>query len=92
MNAPSSRTYLFNGIALLGLLALTISAAYLNLGAFNTILAMLISAAKTALIVVFFMNLRYSRPLVWVCAAAGLFWLGIMFVLALSDYLTRGWR
>jgi hypothetical protein len=27
----------------------------------------------------------------WIALAAGLFWLGIMIVLTLSDYLTRHW-
>jgi cytochrome c oxidase subunit IV len=92
MNTPSARTYLFNGLALLGLLALTIGAAYVNLGPLNTVLAMLIALAKGALILLFFMQLRYSKPIVWIFAGAGFFWLGIMFVLALSDYLSRGWR
>jgi hypothetical protein len=38
------------------------------------------------------MHLRYSKPSMWVFAGVGLFWLGIMFALALSDYLTRGWK
>ncbi len=92
MNAPSARTYSFTGIALLGFLALTIGAAYLNLGPLNTAVAMSISLAKGALIVLFFMHLRYSRPILWVFAGAGFFWLGIMFVLALSDYMSRGWK
>ncbi|HEY0368662.1 MAG TPA: cytochrome C oxidase subunit IV family protein [Chthoniobacterales bacterium] len=92
MNAPSGRTYLINGFALLGFLALTVAAAYINLGPLNTIVALLISAAKAALIILFFMHIRYSKPLVWVCAGAGFFWLGIMLVLAMSDYLSRGWR
>jgi cytochrome c oxidase subunit 4 len=91
MNAPSGRTYLFNGFALLGFLALTIGVAYVNLGPLNTIVAMTISAAKGALIILFFMQVRYSKPLIWLCAGAGLFWLGIMIFLALSDYMTRGW-
>ncbi len=94
MNAthPASRTYFINGAALLGFLALTICAAYVNLGPFNTVVAMLISLAKGTLIVLFFMHLRYSRPLIWVVAGAGIFWLAIMLTLALTDYLTRGWR
>lgn len=92
MSAPTSRTYLVNGAALLGFLALTIAAAYVNLGPFNTIVAMLISAAKGALILLFFMHLRYSKPTLWIFAAAGFFWLGIMLVLTLNDYLTRGWQ
>jgi cytochrome c oxidase subunit 4 len=92
MNAPSARTYLLNGIALLAFLALTIAAAYINLGPLNTSVSMLISLAKAALIVLFFMHLRYSKPVMWVFVGAGFFWLGIMLVLAMSDYMTRGWR
>ena len=91
MNHPTPRTYFWNGAALLGLLALTIGAAYVNLGPFNSAVAMAISLAKGALIILFFMHLRYSRPLLWLFAGAGFFWLGIMLVLALSDYMTRGW-
>ena len=92
MNAPSPRTYLISGVLLLALLALTIGVAYVNLGPLNTVAAMTISLAKGALIVLFFMHLRYSKPVIWLFAAAGFFWLGIMLVLALSDYLTRGWH
>lgn len=92
MKPPDARTYLINGAALLALLALTIAASYLNLGPFNTAVAMLISLAKGSLILLFFMHLRYSKPLIWIAAGAGFFWVGIMLALALSDYLTRGWR
>ena len=92
MKTPLARSYFITGLALLGLLALTITAAYVNLGPLNVMTAMTISAAKTALIILFFMHLRYSKPLVWIFAGAGVFWLGIMLSLALSDYLTRGWR
>jgi cytochrome c oxidase subunit 4 len=89
---PTAWTYFVNGVALLAFLALTIFVAHINLGPFNTIVALSISIAKAALIILFFMHLRYSKPLVWVFACAGFFWLAIMLTLALSDYLTRGWR
>ncbi|MFL6537606.1 MAG: cytochrome C oxidase subunit IV family protein [Chthoniobacterales bacterium] len=92
MNAPSARTYLLNGVALLAFLGLTICAAYINLGPLNTIVAMSISAAKAALIILFFMHMRYGKPVMWLFVGAGFFWLGIMLVLAMSDYLSRGWR
>lgn len=92
MNAPSARTYLFTGIALLAFLALTIAAAYIDLGPLNTAVAMAISLAKGALIVLFFMHIRYSKPILWVFVGAGFFWLGIMLVLAMSDYMSRGWN
>ena len=89
---PGSRSYLLNGLALLILLGLTIGAAHINLGPLNTVVALSISVTKAALIILFFMHIRYSKPLMWLCAGAGFFWLGIMIVLAMSDYLTRGWR
>ena len=92
MKAPTARTYLVNSALLLVLLGLTVGVAFVNLGPLNTVVAMSISVAKGALIVLFFMHLRYSKPVIWIFAAAGFFWLGIMLVLALSDYLTRGWR
>ncbi|HJT81532.1 MAG TPA: cytochrome C oxidase subunit IV family protein [Chthoniobacterales bacterium] len=92
MKEPTARIYLLTGVALLTLLGLTIAAAYMNLGPFNPAVAMLIALAKGSLIALFFMHLRYSKPLMWIFAGAGVFWLGIMLVLALSDYLTRGWR
>lgn len=92
MRKPSAQSYLLTGFALLTFLALTISAAYMNLGPLNTIVAMSISVAKSALIVLFFMHLRYSKPIMWVFVAAGFFWLGIMLVLGMSDYMSRGWR
>ncbi|MHA3774127.1 cytochrome C oxidase subunit IV family protein [Verrucomicrobiota bacterium sgz303538] len=76
--------------ALLGLLLLTVGAAYIDLGPLNTVVAMSISLAKGALILLFFMHLRYGSGLIRIAALAGIFWLGILFVLALSDFLTRG--
>ena len=89
---PASKRFLFTAAALLGLLALTVGAAYVNLGPFNTIAAMTISVAKATLIVVFFMEIRERGPVIWVALATGLFWLGIMFALSMSDFMTRGWK
>lgn len=76
-------------IALMALLVLTVSASFVELGPFNTVVAMLISVAKAALILLFFMHLRWAQPLLWVFAGAGFFWLGILILLAMSDYSTR---
>ena len=89
---PASKRFLFTAGALLGLLALTIGAAYVNLGPFNTIAAMTISVAKATLIVVFFMEIRERSPVIWIALATGLFWLGIMFALSMSDFMARGWK
>jgi cytochrome c oxidase subunit 4 len=90
--ASPARVYILNGVALLGLLALTIAASFLNLGVLNSIIAASISVASAALILLFYMHVRRSKPRLWVFVGAGFFWLGIMFVLAFTDFLTRGWR
>lgn len=77
--------------ALLGLLGLTAAAAFLRLGAFHTVVAYGVAIAKAGLIAWVFMDLQTSPKLTRLMAVLGLFWLGILFVLSLSDFLTRGW-
>ncbi|HEX8843649.1 MAG TPA: cytochrome C oxidase subunit IV family protein [Pyrinomonadaceae bacterium] len=73
--------------------ALTVLAAFQDLDHFfagaNTVLALTIAVIKATLVVLYFMHVRYSSRLTWVIVAAGIFWLAIMFVLTISDYLTR---
>ncbi len=92
INAASARTYLLIGAALLGLLAVTIVASYFNLGVLNPIVTASISVTSTALIILFYMHVRRSKAVLWVFVGVGFFWLGLLFVLAFSDFLTRGWR
>ncbi len=83
--------YYWNFFALMVLLVLTLVAAMFDLGEFNTIIAMTIAVAKAVLVVLYFMHLRWSTPLVRVFAGAALFWLLILFVLTLDDYFSRPW-
>lgn len=85
------RTIVFVYLTLMGLLALTIGVDFLKLGAFNTVIAVLIATAKAILILTFFMELRIARRLTVAFAMVGFFWLVILFGHTLSDYLTRGW-
>ena len=71
------------------LLAGTVASAYVPMGIFNTIVNLAIAALKVALIMLFFMKLRSSSPLLRLSALAGLFWLIFMFALTGSDYFTR---
>ncbi|HET6880377.1 MAG TPA: cytochrome C oxidase subunit IV family protein [Pirellulales bacterium] len=88
---PSVLGLVANFFALMILLAATIAIAEVDLGKGNFIASTLIAATKMTLIMLFFMNLRYSKPLSRLVACAGFFWLAIMFVLTFSDYLSRGW-
>lgn len=72
-------------LALLVLLGLTFGAAHLPLGGFNVVIGLAIAGIKVALVVVIFMGLGHSSSLVRLAAAAGVFWLTILFVLTLTD-------
>ena len=97
------RTNLIVFASLLALLAATVGMAFVDLDIqiqgrsgpidvpLNFPLAMAIAATKAVLIMLYFMHLRYSARLTWVAAGASFLWLGILLVLSLSDYLSRGW-
>jgi cytochrome c oxidase subunit IV len=72
-------------LALLFLLALTFTIAHVPLGSLNVVAGLVIAAIKVAFVVVIFMGLGHSSALVRVAAAAGIFWLLILFVLTLTD-------
>jgi cytochrome c oxidase subunit IV len=83
------KTYLQVFAALFVLLVVTVGIAEVHLGVLNTPIAMLIAGAKAALILLVFMNVRYSPPLVRVFAAGGFLWLLVLFIFTFSDLLTR---
>lgn len=76
--------------ALLVLTAATVGVSKLELGELNFIAAMTIAVIKGTLVAMIFMDLRRSSSLTKLIAGAGLFWLAIMLVFLLSDYLSRG--
>lgn len=84
------RTYAGVLAALLGLTALTTGVAFIDLGRLNTPVAIAIAIAKASMVALIFMHLRDSSRLTYIVVLAALFWLGIMIVLSMSDYLTRG--
>jgi cytochrome c oxidase subunit 4 len=75
--------------ALIVLFALTLGTAYLPLGSGNIVVNLLIAAVMLGVLVTFLMDLKNSNALIRVVAAAGLFWLMMMFVLTFNDYLSR---
>jgi cytochrome c oxidase subunit 4 len=75
---------------LMVLLVATIGAALVDLGPLNLAVSLLIAVVKGVLIVLIFMHVRYSEPLVWVFAGAAFLWLAILIGLSLGDVLTRG--
>jgi cytochrome c oxidase subunit 4 len=89
------RVYLAVFLALLGGTALTTWVASHDLGGLNDVVALAIAGTKAALVILYFMHVRYQSRLVWVFSLAGFVWLVLFFILILADYETRlpvqGW-
>jgi cytochrome c oxidase subunit IV len=86
--------------ALMVLLCLTVTAAFVDLDKmvgghhqgnvyYNMGVAILIAMFKAALVILFFMHIKYGSRLASAFAVAGFVWLGILITLSLSDYFTR---
>jgi cytochrome c oxidase subunit IV len=86
----SRRTYALVFLALLVLTALTTGIAFVDLrGGWNNVVALTIAVAKAALVILYFMHVRYSDKLTWVFVGAGFFWLLIMIGGIMDDVRTR---
>lgn len=71
--------------ALLGLTVLTVAATQLDLGSANLALAMAIATAKAALVVLYFMHMRYDHPFNAVVFVTALAFVALFVVFTLLD-------
>lgn len=86
-----ARTYVGIWIALMCLTVITASVAFVDLGPLNTVVALVIATFKALLVVLIFMHVKYaSEKLTKMVIASSLFWLLLLLLLSLADYLTRG--
>lgn len=83
------KRYLLTWLALMVLLTLTLGSAYLHLGAWNSVINLLIALVKAVLVAVIFMQLGAARASIRLCVGVALFALTLLFLLSGSDYATR---
>jgi cytochrome c oxidase subunit 4 len=88
---PSLKTYLTIYVLLIVALAATVAIAFVHLGFWNLPAALAIAFFKAALVVLFFMHVKYSPRLTWIVVSAGLIWFSIMLALTIADYVSRSW-
>jgi cytochrome c oxidase subunit IV len=76
--------------ALICLTVLTAAVAFVDLGPFNTVVALVIASLKALLVILFFMHVKYtSEKMTKVVVVSAIFWLLILLALSLADYTTR---
>ena len=86
--APKSQLFAVFA-ALMVLTVATVLVSRLNLGYFNLPLAMAVAVTKALLVILIFMEVKYSPRLVQVTAGVGFLFLGIMILYTMTDYLSR---
>jgi cytochrome c oxidase subunit 4 len=84
------RTYVLVGASLLFLTWLTVRVSYMDFGVFNLLVGVGIATVKAALVVMFFMHLKYDEPFNKVVFMGCLAFLAVFFVLTLADTMERG--
>jgi cytochrome c oxidase subunit 4 len=86
----ASKLYYAIWITLLVLTVVTALVARVDLGPFNTIVALVIATFKALLVVLFFMHVKYtSEKLTKAVIVAAVFWLLLLLALSMADYTTR---
>jgi cytochrome c oxidase subunit 4 len=85
------KTYFSVFAALMVFTAITVAVAFVDLGAANNVVMLSIAVLKATLVVMFFMHAKYGTRLIPLVAASGFFFVFLMFVITMSDYMSRGW-
>lgn len=83
------KLYIFVFLGLLVMTVLTWQVAYIDLGKWNTVVALIIAIFKASLVVTFFMHLRWSHSMIRLVLFAAIFWLAIMITLTVGDFFSR---
>ena len=84
------RTYLLVFSALLVLTAITVAVAFQHLGdPWNDVVALAVAITKASLVVIFFMHVKWSSPMVKLSVISAVVFLLLLFGITWSDYWAR---
>ena len=87
----SPRVYLVIFGLLLVFTAITVGASYIDMYAFNAVVALAIACIKAVLVILFFMHVKYSSRLTKLTVAAGFFTFLVLITMSMTDYISRAW-
>ena len=83
--------YVFVYISLLIGTAITVGAAFVDLGVLNPVIALAIASTKMVIVILFFMHVKYQSRLIQLTVAAGFFTFLVLITMTLQDYISRSW-
>jgi cytochrome c oxidase subunit 4 len=87
--SPLQYTYVF--VTLLIGTAITVGAAYVDLGVLNPVIALGIACFKATVVILFFMHAAYQSRLIKITIGSGFFMFLVLITMTLTDYLSRAW-
>src|SRR4051794_5710708 len=85
------KTYVGIFAALLALTLTTVLVSFVELGALNIIVALLIAFTKATLVVFIFMHVKWQNALTKLFVFSALAWLLLLIGITMSDYWSRPW-
>ena len=94
MSSPivSKNVYYLIFATLMVFTGITVWVAFSDLGPLNTPVAIGIAIFKATLVILYFMHVKYSPRLTKLVVVSSIFWLVILLLMTMGDYLTRDWR
>ena len=87
----SLRTHFVVFAVLMVLTVVTVAVSTVDLGAWNTVVALLIASVKGLVVIAWFMHVKFSTRLTKIFVGAGFVWLVLLILIMTSDYSARGW-
>jgi len=85
------KIYIAIWATLMAMTLITTLVAFVDLGRFNAVVALAIATFKATLVVLFFMGAKYHARLTRVVIICGIFFLGLLLVFSMIDYVSRLW-
>jgi cytochrome c oxidase subunit 4 len=85
------RTYILIWAILICATFTTLGVAFLDLGPWNIVVALMIAFTKMSLVVLYFMHVKQTSNLTRIFVVAGFFFLAILIFVTMTDYGTRNW-
>jgi cytochrome c oxidase subunit IV len=86
---PPTASTLTVFVVLAGLALLQLVIGFADLGPWKILVSLLIIGVQATVLAYFFMDLRQADSLTWLCVGAAVFWVFLLFLFTLTDYLTR---
>jgi len=88
-SSPSFKTNLIVLLSLLALTVLTVGVAQIDFGVFNAFIAMFIASVKAALVLMYFMHLKYDEKIYSIIFGSSVFFVIVFYFFSQLDIITR---